>query len=68
MPNVTVKRLERPWFRVTLPGEAPEEWSRSRLYGFLINAGYSAEDALSYVMQAEHATEVQIPVPPKKPD
>ena len=68
MAILRVQVLKDSWFRVALEGERAEDWSRTRLYGHLVTAGYSPEDALSLIMQAELAKQLEISIPPKRAD
>lgn len=63
---VRIERRRAGKYAVTIEGEF-EEWTRQRLFEFLVDRGCTPEDAVSYLVQADTAAIITIPVPSQKP-
>lgn len=61
--NLRIAKMADGWFLACLGKREPEQWSSQRLHGFLVEHGYTEDDAGHVVFQAEGALEMEIFVP-----
>ncbi|HSE47600.1 MAG TPA: hypothetical protein VLA96_00160 [Terriglobales bacterium] len=61
--NLRIAKMADGWFLACLGKREPEQWSSQRLHGFLVEHGYTEDDAGHMVFQAEGALEMEIYVP-----